>query len=167
MFSKGLSPLSRRRAATQLPAVMLLAILPGTANSASAPDAATLPLDPIKPFSEHRLVLQLSDKDPSKHELVIGVAFNMLAAYELDKISIQVVVFADGMELLRADGSSRPLVDSLIVQGVVFNACGATLQTIERKSGRPFPLNPRVKVVPAGVARILDLTEASYTLVRP
>lgn len=40
-----------------------------------------------KPFAEQRLVLQLSDKAPSKEALVISVAYNLLKYYGPDKIA--------------------------------------------------------------------------------
>lgn len=120
-----------------------------------------------KPFAEHHLALQLSDADAKKQALVISVAYNLLKFYGPDKIAIEVVTFGPGITLLRADSPNRKLVDSLIAQGVRFDVCMNTVETIERETGHSVPLNPNAVQVEAGVAQILALTEKGYTLVRP
>jgi hypothetical protein len=120
-----------------------------------------------KPFAEHRLVLQLSDDDAKKQSLVISVAYNLLKFYGPDKIAIEVVTFGPGIALLRADNPNRKFVDSLVAQGVRFDLCMNTVDTIKRETGHVPPFNPNAKPVEAGVAQILALTEKGYTLVRP
>jgi uncharacterized protein len=120
-----------------------------------------------KPFAEHHLVLQLSDDDAKKQSLVISVAYNLLKFYGPDKIAIEVVTFGPGITLLRSDSPNRQFVDSLIAQGVQFDVCMNTVETIERETGHRPPLNPKATQVEAGVAQILALTEKGYTLVRP
>jgi intracellular sulfur oxidation DsrE/DsrF family protein len=120
-----------------------------------------------KPFADHHLVLQLSDDDAKKQSLVISVAYNLLKFYGPDKIAIEVVTFGPGIALLRADSPNRTLVDSLVAQGVKFDVCMNTVETVERETGHRVPLNPNAKPVEAGVAQILALTEKGYTLVRP
>jgi intracellular sulfur oxidation DsrE/DsrF family protein len=130
-----------------------------------SPAAAQSPL-PDKPFADHHLVLQLSDRAPDKQALVLSVAYNLLKAYGPDKIAIEVVAFGPGIDLLRAQSHSRPLVDSLISQGVQFDICMNTVDTLER-AGKHVDINPKAVRVQVGVERILQLTEKGYTLVRP
>ena len=120
-----------------------------------------------KPFAEHRLILQLSDRDPAKEALVLSVAYNLIKDYGPDKIAIEVVAFGPGIDLLFANSSNRAKVDSLISQGVVFDICMNTVDTIERETGKALKLNPKAIRVEAGVAKILELTDKGYTLVRP
>jgi hypothetical protein len=119
------------------------------------------------PFAEHHLVLQLSDGDANKQGLIISVANNLLAFYGPDKVAIEVVTFGPGIELLYADSPNRKYVDSLIAQGVRFDICMNTVETIERNTGKKLDINPKAIPVQAGVAQILALTEKGYTLVRP
>jgi intracellular sulfur oxidation DsrE/DsrF family protein len=121
---------------------------------------------PDKPFADHHLVLQLSDRDPAKQALVISVAYNLIKAYGPDKIAIEVVAFGPGIDLLRAESPNRERVDSLISQGVQFDICMNTVDTLERE-GKHVNINPKSVKVQVGVARILQLTEKGYTLVRP
>jgi uncharacterized protein len=131
-----------------------------------SPAAAQSPPSPDKPFAEHRLVLQLSDREPDKQALVISVANNLLKFYGPDKIAIEVVAFGAGIDLLRAESPNRSRVDSLVSQGVQFDICMNTVDTLERE-GKHVKINPKAVKVQVGVARILALTEKGYTLVRP
>ena len=131
-----------------------------------SPAAAQTPLSD-KPFAEHHLVLQLSDRAKDKQALVLSVAYNLLKAYNPDKIAIEVVAFGPGIDLLRAESPNRARVDSLISQGVQFDVCMNTVDTIERETGKRVNLNPKVVPVQVGVGRILELVEKGFTLVRP
>jgi uncharacterized protein len=136
------------------------------ATLASAARAQPAPL-PDKPFAEHRIVLQLSDNDASKQGLVISVAYNLLKLYDPDKVAIEVVAFGSGIDLLRPDNTNRKLVESLVAQGVKFDVCLNTVDTIERETGKRPEIIPVAIPVQVGVGQILSLTENGYTLVRP
>lgn len=120
-----------------------------------------------KPFAEHKVVLQLSDNDAKKQALVISVAYNLLKAYDPDKVAIEVVAFGPGIDLLRTESSNRKLVESLIAQGVRFDVCLNTVDTVERETGKRPDIIPAATPVQVGVGQILHLTENGYTLVRP
>ena len=120
-----------------------------------------------KPFAEHFIALQLSDSDPKKQKLVLSVASNLQKAYGQDKIAIEVVAFGPGIDLLRDTSENRQLVDSLITQGVRFDVCGNTLDTIERETGTRPKINPHAIEVQVGVGHLLTLSESGYTIVRP
>ena len=120
-----------------------------------------------KPFAEHRLALQLSDNDVRKQGMLLSVANNMLSIYGPDKIAIEVVTFGPGIELLKVDNANRTRVESLMSQGVQYDVCLKTLETIERETGKRPTMHPNAVSVRAGVEQIIKLTESGYTLVRP
>ena len=120
-----------------------------------------------KPFAEHRIALQLSDNDPKKQSLVISVAYNLLKLYDPDKVAIEVVAFGPGIDLLFPDNANRKLVESLVAQGVRFDVCLNTVDTIERETGKRPAFIAEATPVQVGVGQILSLTENGYTLVRP
>jgi len=122
---------------------------------------------PDKPFAEHRIVLQLSDNDARKQSLVVSVANNLLKLYGPDKVAIEVVAFGSGIDLLNPDNPSRKRVESLVAQGVRFDVCLNTVDTIERETGKRPEFIAAATPVPVGVGQILALTENGYTLVRP
>jgi hypothetical protein len=132
----------------------------------SAARAQPVPL-PDKPFAEHRIALQLSDNDARKQSLVISVAYNLLKFYDPDKVAIEVVTFGPGIDLLRPENANRKLVESLVAQGVRFDVCLNTVDTIERDTGKRPDIIPAATPVQVGVGQILALTENGYTLVRP
>lgn len=132
----------------------------------AATHAQQVPLQD-KPFAEHKIVLQLSDNDPHKQALVISVANNLLKFYDPDKVAIEVVTFGPGIDLLRSENASRKKVESLISQGVRFDVCLNTVDTIERETGKRPDIMPGATPVQVGVGQILFLTENGYTLVRP
>jgi intracellular sulfur oxidation DsrE/DsrF family protein len=120
-----------------------------------------------KPFAEHKIVLQLSDGDAKKQALVLSVANNLLKAYDPDKVAIEVVAFGPGIELLLVGSERRKQVESLIAQGVRFDICLNTVDTIEREAGKRPEFIPAATPVQVGVGQILFLSENGYTLVRP
>jgi hypothetical protein len=144
--------------------VVMAAIVLTTVSSLARAEPAPLP---DKPFAEHRIVLQLSDNDPRKQGLVISVAYNLLKLYDPDKVAIEVVAFGPGIDLLLPDNPNRKLIESLIAQGVRFDICLNTVDTIERDSGKRPQYIPAATPVQVGVGQILSLTENGYTLVRP
>jgi hypothetical protein len=136
------------------------------AASATPARAQLVPLQD-KPFAEHKVVLQLSDNDPKKQGLVISVANNLLKAYDPDKIAVEVVAFGPGIDLLRPENPDRKRVESLVAQGVRFDICLNTVDTLERETGKRPDYIAAATPVQVGVAQILFLTENGYTLVRP
>jgi uncharacterized protein len=146
----------------------------GKAAIAACLVAAILPIAraqqtplPDKPFAEHRIVLQLSDNDSRKENLVISVAYNLLKLYDPDKVAIEVVAFGPGIDLLRPDNTSRQRIESLVAQGVRFDICLNTVDTIERETGKRPEFIAAATPVQVGVGQILALTEKGYSLVRP
>lgn len=152
---------------------LVRSVIVGALAFAATPVLAQSAVHPIakppedKPFAEHFIVLQLSDSDQKKERLILSVASNLQKAYGQDKIAIEVVTFGPGIDLLRENNENRALVDSLVSQGVRFDVCGNTLDTIERETGQRPKINPHAIEVQVGVGQILSLTESGYTLVRP
>jgi uncharacterized protein len=98
---------------------------------------------------------------------VVNVANNLLKLYDPDKVAIEVVTFGPGIDLLRPDNVSRQRVESLIAQGVRFDVCLNTVETVERETGKRPEFIAAAIPVQVGVGQILALTENGYTLVRP
>jgi intracellular sulfur oxidation DsrE/DsrF family protein len=143
-----------------LKAALVLTMVPSLAAAQQAPLQD-------KPFAEHRIVLQLSDNDPQKQGLAISVANNLLKFYDPDKVAIEVVAFGPGIDLLRPENANRNRIESLVAQGVRFDVCLNTVDTIERETGKRPEFIAAATPVQVGVAQILLLTENGYTLVRP
>lgn len=125
------------------------------------------PVNPDKPFAETFLLLQLSDGEPDKQDLVLSVAGNLLEHYQPDMVDIEITTFGPGVSLLFADNDRQEKVASLMAQGVRFSVCMNTIDTIERSTGTRPDLLAGVLPVPVGVAHILQRIDQGYVLVRP
>lgn len=125
------------------------------------------PAPEVSAFAEHRLALQLSERDAHRQDLVLSVANNVLKAYGPDRVAVEIVAFGPGIDLLRAESPRRAGIDSLVTQGVRFDVCMNTVETIARETGTRPTLNPHATPVEAGVVHLMTLAEAGYVLVRP
>ncbi len=120
-----------------------------------------------KPFAEKKVVLQISDNDPSKQSLVLNVASNLIKHYGPDQVEVEIVAFGPGLRLMFADNSNAGRIDGLSSSGVRFAACDNTLSKITKKLGRTPELNSHAVHVDAGVVRILDLNSQGYQIIKP
>ncbi len=121
-----------------------------------------------KPFAEHKVVLQISDADPTKQTLVLNVANNLMKAYGgPDKVEVEIVAFGPGLRLMFDDNGNKGRISGLTDNGVRFAACGNTMKKMTSQLGQPPKMNSQATVVPAGVVRIIELVDQGYTLIKP
>lgn len=78
----------------------------------------------------------------------------------------EIVVFGPIIRLVFADSEHAEMVASLVALGVRFDGCLNTVNSIEHETGQKPDLSPNMIPVRASVARILDLVDQGYTLVR-
>ncbi len=116
---------------------------------------------------ERKVVLQISDASAEKQALVLNVANNLQQHYGVDKVKIEIVAFGPGLRLLFKDNVNKDRVGGLIGRGVQFSACENTVKGMTQQLGRAPAINDKAVSVPAGIARIMELTDQGYTLVRP
>jgi len=146
---------------------LMLAAALAFGTAAQADEAAIKAVGGNTLAKEH-LVLQATDGDPKRQNLVLNVANNVLKARGgPDQIDVEVVAFGPGISLLFADNKQAERVKSLSQQGVRFSACKNSIAGATRKMGHAPEMNPAAVPVEAGIARVLDLVEAGYILVRP
>lgn len=126
-----------------------------------------MPMPDEPAFTEYRLSLQISDNSEAKQTLVLSVAANVLKACELGEVAIEVVAFGPGLQQLNRDNPNASKIQDLVKQGVRFDACLNTIATIERETGKPFPLNLNAHKVEAGIVPIITLVEHGCTNVGP
>ncbi|MFO7582752.1 hypothetical protein [Guyparkeria sp.] len=117
--------------------------------------------------NEH-LVLQITESDLQRQNLVLNVASNVMKARGgPDQIDVEVVAFGPGISMLFADNVHAQRIESMAQSGVRFSACENSIENATKKLEREPKMNPAAKPVEAGIARILDLVDAGYVLVRP
>jgi intracellular sulfur oxidation DsrE/DsrF family protein len=121
-----------------------------------------------KPFAENKIVLQISDGDPTKQTLVLNVANNLIKEYGPDKVDIQVVAFGPGLRLLFADNANAGRIDALVkTADVQFHACSNTMKKVTQRLGAAPKMNPNASTDSPGIVRIVKLVNEGYTLVKP
>lgn len=115
----------------------------------------------------HKVVIQVSGPDAAAHKIALNMASNLQKLYGLDNVEVEIVAFGRGLAVLTPKSAEATRVKSLAVQGVRFSACNNTMKKIERKTGKLPSLTEGVEIVPAGVARIVELQEQGYAYTSP
>jgi intracellular sulfur oxidation DsrE/DsrF family protein len=124
--------------------------------------------DGDKPFAEARIVLQLADGDAESQARVLSVANNLIKHYGgPDFVDIEIVAYGPGISLLYADYPDGERISSLLANGVRFVACGNTLDTIERQTGKRPAVIPAAIPVQTGIARLVERAQQGFVVVRP
>jgi intracellular sulfur oxidation DsrE/DsrF family protein len=116
---------------------------------------------------EYKYVLHISDMDPSKQELILNYAQNVLDAYPPGEVEVDIVAYGPGLRLMFADNANAKRLDALAQSGVKFSACGNTLKGMAKLLGEEPKLNPVAGVVPGGIVRIGELVKQGYIYVKP
>ena len=120
-----------------------------------------------KSLADVKVVLQISDNDPSKQELVLNVANNLVSHYGPESVDVEIVAFGPGLRLLFADNTNSKRIAGLASNNVKFTACGNTLTKMTSLLGKEPKLNSNAKIVPGGAVRIIDLENQGYKLIKP
>lgn len=119
-------------------------------------------------FSEvHRLVIQVNKDNMDEQDHILSNIVNLQKHYGLDNIEIEVVAYGPGIWLVTDKSKYAERVESLMMQNVVFTACGNTMDTIESTSGVRPTLLDDVETTPAGIARIIELQEKGWSYLSP
>ncbi len=155
MSTNGRSVLAR----TLVPALACAWLLAAGAPAAQAADAGF--------GAKHKVVIQVSTDDPRTQRIALNNAVNLQKRYGIDNVEVEIVAYGPGLSLLTRKSPQAARVRSLAMQNIRFSACGNTMRKVTKKTGHRPQLVEGVKVVPAGVARIIELQEQGYAYVRP
>lgn len=115
----------------------------------------------------HKVVIQVSDDNARTQTIAMNNAVNLQKHYGMDNVRVEIVAYGPGLSMLVGGGKQSQRVESLAMQDIVFSACANTMSRIEKKEGKPLVLSKGVQIVPAGVARIVELQDEGYRYVRP
>jgi intracellular sulfur oxidation DsrE/DsrF family protein len=117
--------------------------------------------------ARHKVVIQVSSDDAQTQAIALNNAVNVQKAIGPDNVTIEIVAYGPGLGMLTEGSSQTKRIPSLAMQDIIFSACGNTMKKVARKSGKEPVLLEGVKVVEAGVLRIMELQEQGYSYVRP
>jgi uncharacterized protein len=120
----------------------------------------------------HRVVIQVSQNDPAVMNLALNNAENLVRFYKDkgEKLEIEFVAYGAGLNMVRSDTS--PVKERLTaitgnMKNVTFSACGNTLANQSKQENKDLAIVPEARIVPTGIARIVELEEQGWTYVRP
>lgn len=119
------------------------------------------------PATEHRLVIQVNKNASDIQDHLLTNIVNLQKHYGVDNIEIEVVAYGPGIWLVTDQSKFKDRVESLLMQNVVFTACGNTLDTVEAKDGKRPALLDGVELTQAGIARLIELQEKGYSYLSP
>ncbi|MDH5326731.1 MAG: DsrE family protein [Gammaproteobacteria bacterium] len=117
--------------------------------------------------AKHKLVIQVSTDDARTQKIALNNAVNVQKLYGMDNVDVEIVAYGPGLGLLTAKSKEAGRVKSLAQQNITFSACGNTMKKVEKKTGKAPKLTEGVKVVNAGVVRIMELQSQGYAYIRP
>lgn len=127
--------------------------------------ASEAPDDSLEP--KHKMVIQVNSDDQNTQQIALNNAVNLQTALGMDNVALEVVAYGPGLSLFTKQSPASQRVASLAQQNIHFSACGNTIKKITAKTGKEPVLVEGVKVVPAGVLRIMELQEQGYSYLRP
>lgn len=118
---------------------------------------------------EHKVVIQVSSADAKTQELALNNAVNIQKHYGPGEVLVEIVAYGPGLSILTENKKNKLArrVASLAKSDITFSACGNTMENLAKKTGKKPVLIEGVKVVPAGVVRIMWLQEKGYSYIRP
>jgi len=143
-----------RRAVLALVAAAVAAVATLHAGSAAAQAAAGKP----------GVVVQVSDGDPKTWNQALNVVRNIQEAYGKDKVEVEVVVFGNGIGLLRFDSPLANRIEDTLAAGANVLMCENTMRG--RKATHDDML-PKIGYVKAGVIEIIERQKQGWAVVRP
>ncbi len=117
--------------------------------------------------AKHKVVIQVSTDDVRTQKIALNNAVNLQKALGMDNVDVEIVAYGPGLSLLTKKSKQAKRVESLAMQNITFSACANTMKKVEKKRGKKPKLLQGVKVVPAGVMRIMELQEQGYSYIRP
>jgi len=136
--------------------ILLTAIIGFTATTAGAADAT------------HKVVIQVSSADAGTQNLALNNAANILKDLGPGNVQVEIVAYGPGLSMLTVKGKTAKRVKNMAFnEDLQFSACNNTMNAVMKKTGHKPVLTKGVKVVPAGVVRIMELQEKGYSYIRP
>jgi len=123
--------------------------------------------------SVHHIIFQINANDPALMNLVLNNAENVKSEFASvnQKVEIEIVTYGPGLKMLTADSPVAARIQNISAAGsdINFAACNNTMKKMEKKSGKAVELLAfsNVKVVPAGVVRIIELQDKGWHYIKP
>ena len=139
----------------------------------AGPHTTSAPVPHQSPWKRtHRVIIQVTQNNPAVMNLALNNAENLVTFYKArgERVEIEIVAYGAGLNMFRSDTSpvkQRLATFADTMKGVTFSGCGNTLAKESRQENKHITLVPEARIVPAGIARVVELEEQGWTYVRP
>ncbi|MDT8388457.1 MAG: DsrE family protein [Thiogranum sp.] len=134
-------------------------------STAATDDFRSTDGGPAIDAQKEKVVIQVSDKDPSKWNLSLNNARNVQAALGgADKVDVEIVVYGPGIGMLEMDSVVGGRVDDALSDGIDIVACQNTMSATGLTEA---DMLPDIGYVPAGVIEIMEKQKQGYAYIRP
>ena len=111
-----------------------------------------------------RVVVQVSEADPARWNLVLNNVANLQDELGADKVTIEIVAYGPGIGMLKFDAATNSRVSDALKSGVAVRACENTMRN--QKLVRA-DMHPGISYVPAGVVQIIRRQQEGWAYLRP
>jgi uncharacterized protein len=119
----------------------------------------------------NKVAIQVSENDKNVMNRALNNTRNLIEFYKAkgETVSIEIVTFHDGLHLLRSESpvKDRIAVMALEHPNITFVACANTQANQSKAEGKSVTLLSEAKVMPSGIARLIELQQQGYTYIRP
>ncbi len=116
-----------------------------------------------KPPPKERVVIQVTDSDPKRWNLVLTTAKQIKSELGEDKVDIAIIAIGPGVNMFK-DGSDVAMrIENAIARKIFVIACGASMKALNLEDD---DLARHVFVVPSGAAEIVKRQRAGWTYLR-
>ena len=140
-------------------ALAAITLVAGLAGLAAAPAALA-----AGEKSMTHAVIQVSDNDPAKWNLALNNAQNMQQALGKDKVTIEIVAYGPGLNMLKADSKVAARLNAALDSNVELAACATTMKKMKVSKA---DLVGGATVVPGGVIEIMKRQSEGWSYIRP
>jgi intracellular sulfur oxidation DsrE/DsrF family protein len=147
---------------------VLIGAVPGAHAQPSQSSQATRPAE----RKSHLVVIQVSQNEPAVMTMALNNAENLAKYYKAkgEEVEIEFVAYGAGLSMVRDDTS--PVKERLAAIGsnnknITFSGCDNTRTNQSKMENKEIGLVPQARLVPSGIARIVELQEQGWTYVRP
>jgi uncharacterized protein len=118
----------------------------------------------VRSPEHYRVVMQVSDDDQAKWNLVLNNARNIQAKLGQKNVDIEIVAYGPGLSMLLGQSKVGLRLSEALDHGIGLLACEMTMQASQFSKD---DLYDRVGTVPAGVVHIMQRQREGWAYLRP
>jgi uncharacterized protein len=111
----------------------------------------------------HRVLVAVSSGEEADWQIALGNTRNLIAGLKPDTVEVEIVAFAGGINMVKADSTVAADIAKLQEQGVKFVACQNSMRAhkLELKD-----LLPGLTPVPSGIVEVVTKQEQGWIYIK-